>query len=317
MASDMQNEQTAFLLSLSLFNENLSSKAYIRKLYAIANSIEDNYYIFTIPKKNGNLRKIYAPNYTLKYIQRKIVENLLLSQYISRYAKAYHKGSSLNQNAIFHIKKPIILKLDIENFFDNITYKDVYEKVFYIFPENIRVLLTNLCVYKGGLPQGAPTSPYISNIIMRDFDEIIGKWCVKNNINYTRYSDDLTFSGNIIPKEVIKKVSQELSRCHLKLNKKKICIVKWHQQQRITGIVVNEKLQVPKKYRHKIRQEMYYIKKYGLKKHLHNISYSKSLETYIKSLSGKIAFVLMINNNDQEFKKYKEELNEIKKKNHW
>ncbi len=308
---EIQNEAEAFLLSLSLFKENLDIKEYIKRLYAISNRIEDNYFVYKIPKKSGGTRTIYAPNYTLKYIQKQILEKLLKERYISKYAKAYYTGATLKDNALNHINKPVILKLDIENFFENITFYLVYEEVFYIFPENIRVLFTNLCLYKNHLPQGAPTSPYIANIIMRDFDEKIGVWCAKRNISYTRYSDDLTFSGNFESDEVIRKVKEELFKKHFKINKKKIHVIKNHAQQRVTGVVVNKKAQVSKIYRKEIRKEMYYIKKYGIKSHLEKIHSLKTPQEYLQSLTGKINFVLMINNEDREFQKYKQELRKI------
>ena len=308
---EIQNEAEAFLLSLSLFKENLDTKKYIKRLYAISNRIEDNYFVYKIPKKTGGTRTIYAPNYTLKYIQKQILEKLLKERYISKYAKAYYTGATLKDNALNHINKPVILKLDIENFFENITFYLVYEEVFYIFPENIRVLFTNLCLYKNHLPQGAPTSPYIANIIMRDFDEKIGVWCAKRNISYTSYSDDLTFSGNFESDEVIRKVKEELFKKHFKINKKKIHVIKNHAQQRVTGVVVNKKAQVSKIYRKEIRKEMYYIKKYGIKSHLEKIHSLKTPQEYLQSLTGKINFVLMINNEDREFQKYKQELRKI------
>ncbi len=309
MYKDIAEETKAFLLSLSLFNEKLTEKDYMRKLYAIANQIKDNYYIYEIPKKSGGVRKIYAPNYTLKYIQKQIVRNLLQEQRISKYAKAYYKGATLKENAVIHQKKSVILKLDLQNFFESITFKQVYEEVFYMYPENIRVLLTNLCLYDNRLPQGAPTSPYISNIVMREFDERIGKWCKDKKINYTRYSDDLTFSGVFEPKEIIKKVKEELYKRNLKLNKKKIHVIKNSMQQRVTGLVVNQKIQVAKSYRKEIRKEMYYIRKYGIKSHLEKINSSKNKEEYINCLKGKINFVLMINKEDKEFQKYQKEIN--------
>lgn len=305
---EIQTANEEFLLSLSLFKDKLDIKEYMKRLYAISNQVEDNYFLYKIPKKNGETRTIYAPNYTLKYIQKQILEKLLKERYISKYAKAYYSGASLKNNALEHVNKPLILKLDIENFFENITFYHVYENIFYIFPENIRVLLTNLCLYKNHLPQGAPTSPYIANIIMRGFDEEIGKWCLKKNISYTRYSDDLTFSGNFEPAEVIRKVKEELFKNHFKINKKKIHVIKNHAQQRVTGVVVNEKAQVSKSYRKEIRKEMYYIKKYGIKSHLEKTHSNKIPKDYLKSLAGRINYVLMINNDDVEFLKYKQEL---------
>lgn len=103
---------------------------------------------------------------------------------------------------------------------------------------------------------------------MKEFDEELGNWCNLRNISYTRYSDDMTFSGQFNPSELIVKVRKMLYKLGLSLNNDKIRIIHKSSRQNVTGIVVNEKMQVNIKYRNKIRQEIYYIKKFGLSSHL-------------------------------------------------
>lgn len=303
-----------FLLSLNLFNCK-DEKKYIKTLYSISNNIEKNYKIYKIKKRNGKYRTIYEPNSLLKHIQKQILENILNNKSISKYAKAYHKGISLKDNAIPHINKKIILKLDIKDFFENISFVDIYNSCFPIeyFPKSVGMLLTYLCTYDEHLTQGSPTSAYISNLVMKDFDEVLGAWCEDNNISYTRYSDDMTFSGNFNPSEIIIKVRKMLYILGLQLNNDKIHIVNKSSCQLVTGIVVNEKTQVSSKYRKEIRQEIYYIKKYGIKSHLQkrNINDTKK---YLNMLYGKILYVLQINENDNEFKKYKTYIFNLKNK---
>ena len=260
-----------FLLSLKLFNCK-DMKKYIKILYCISNKVENNYKIYKIKKKNGKYRTIYEPKPLLKHIQKQILINILNNKSISKHAKAYHKGISLKDNAIPHVNKAIILKLDIKNFFENISFLDIYDSSFSIeyFPKSVGMLLTHLCTYDEHLTQGTPTSAYISNLVMKDFDDILGAWCEERKISYTRYSDDMTFSGDFNPSEIIKKVKKMLNKLGLQLNKDKIHVVNKSSNQSVTGIVVNEKLQASSKYRKKIRQEVYYIKKYGLKSHLDN-----------------------------------------------
>lgn len=99
----------------------------------------------------------------------------------SKYAKAYKPGSSIQKNACPHVGKKKILKLDIEGFFDHILYSRVKDAVFYEekYSKSIRILLTMLCYHNDSLPQGAPPSPAITNIIMYDFDETVGAFCNK------------------------------------------------------------------------------------------------------------------------------------------
>lgn len=300
-----------FLLSLHLL-DNKDDKDYIKKIYAISNNIENNYEIYKVKKKNGKFRTIYAPNSTLKYIQKQILKVILNEQRISKYAKAYHKGISLKDNALHHIHKKIILKLDIQNFFESINFLTVYTHCFSIqyFPKPIGVLLTNLCTYQDFVPQGAPTSAYISNLVMRNFDEEIGFWCAERGISYTRYSDDMTFSGNFNPHQVIEKVRPLLQDLGLKLNNEKTCVVNRSCRQQVTGIVVNEKTQVNASYRKKIRQEIYYIKKFGIDSHLSRIHNKIDKRIYLNQLYGKILFVLQVNSKDKEFIEYKQYLEE-------
>lgn len=303
-----------FLLSLNLINCKDKDK-YIKTIYSISNNIEKNYKVYKIKKRNGKYRTIYEPNLVLKHIQKQILINILNNKSIAKYAKAYHKGISLKDNAIPHINKKIILKLDIKNFFENISFLDVYNSCFSIeyFPKSVGFILTYLCTYDNHLTQGSPTSAYISNLIMKEFDEEIGNWCNINDISYTRYSDDMTFSGNFNPSELIIKIRKMLYKLGLELNNDKIHIVNKSQSQNVTGIIVNEKLQVNAKYRNKIRQEIYYIKKFGLKSHLNKCNININELKYLDKLYGRILYVLQINKFDQEFLKYKKFIEELKR----
>ena len=304
-----KEQSQEFLLSLLLIKEP-NPKKYLQKLYAISNNIKNNYRIIHIPKRNGSLRTIYEPSITLKHIQRQILTNILNNKTISQYAKAYHKGISLKENAIVHLKQKQILKLDIKDFFPSIKFYHVYKSCFPIeyFPKEIGMLLTYLCTYEDYLPQGAPTSSYISNLVLKNFDEELGTWCTNNKINYTRYSDDLTFSGDFGCTVVIKKVNQLLKPYNLKLNEAKTKVIKNSRAQIVTGLVVNQKLQTRKKYRQQIRQEMYYIKKYGLDSHLQKIKVTNK-EKYLNSLKGRINYCLQIDPANQEFCQYWQFLN--------
>lgn len=296
-----------FLLSLHLINYK-DNNEYLEKLYTVSNRIESNYKVYKIKKRNGKYRTIYNPNPTLKYIQRQILNNILNNKAISKYAKAYHKGITLVDNALPHVNKKIILKLDIKEFFNNINFNNVYNSCFSIeyFPKSVGMLLTYLCTYNNYVPQGAPTSAYISNLVMKEFDNEIGEWCEDNNISYTRYSDDMTFSGDFDPKIVITKVRKMLNKLGLQLNNEKINVISKSNSQNVTGIVVNEKIQINSKYRSTIRKEVYYINKYGVDSHVERIKYKLGKDKYLNNLYGRILFVLQVNKYDKEFIKYKQ-----------
>lgn len=306
-------ECNKFLLSLNLFNCK-DEKKYIKTLYSICNNIEKNYNIYKIKKRNGKYRTIYEPNSLLKHIQKQILTNILNNKSISKYAKAYHKGISLKDNAVPHIHKDIILKLDIKNFFENISFVDIYNSCFPIeyFPKAVGMVLTYLCTCDDHLTQGSPTSAYISNLVMKEFDEKLGAWCEENEISYTRYSDDMTFSGNFNPSDIILKVRKMLYKLSLELNNDKIHVINKSASQIVTGITVNEKIQVNAKYRNRIRQEIYFIQKFGLKSHLNKCNIDIDEIKYINMLYGKILYVLQINENDLEFQKYRKIILELK-----
>ena len=310
-------------LTESKYNELLSSfnlvntsdiKKINKILYGISNNIDLNYEEIIIKKKNKDLRYLNEPSPILKSIQKRILKNVLEEKMISKCAYAYKKGLSTILNAKSHVGCKVILKLDIENFFDNINFYKVYNSCFNenLYPKKLGMLLTNLCVYNDRLPQGSPTSGYISNIVLRNFDCNIDAYCKDKNINYTRYSDDMTFSGDFDIRKLIKYVNELLYKERFRLNKSKIKVVLNTTRQQVTGIVVNEKINLSKNYKRKIRQEVYYILKYGVKSHIKKRNINLSCNRYLSVLLGKINYVLTVNPNDKEFINYKNEIKRIK-----
>ena len=296
---------------LSSIEKDLGFSA--KTLYGLSNSLEKHYHTVYLPKSDGSKRKLSVPDLILKPVQKSIADNILIQYPISKYAKAYKPGSSIQKNARPHVGKKKILKLDIEGFFDHILYSRVKDTVFYEekYSESIRILLTMLCYYNDSLPQGAPTSPAITNIIMYDFDETVGAFCNEKNIAYTRYCDDMTFSGCFDEREIISFVKGELRKLGLFLKNRKTAVISASKRQVVTGIVVNEKMNATKDYKKTIRQEIYYIKKFGLDEHLKRLGISDK-QQYVLSLKGRIAFVLQTIPNNCEFIEYKNFLDSIR-----
>lgn len=230
-----------YLLSLDLFEDkSMSDKKKMRLLYTISNDIENNYTTHRIPKRRGGYRTIFEPSESLKKIQRRILTNYLYDLTPSFYVKSYIVGMNLLDNARVHVGKKLIVKMDIENFFDSVDFLKVYDTVFGLdkMPRPAGMLLCNLCTLYGSLPQGAPTSAYISNLVLSDFDNRLGKYCASKNIDYTRYSDDMTFSGDDFDaKELIATVKKELKFEHLTLNRKKTKTIKNSRSQVVTVYV--------------------------------------------------------------------------------
>lgn len=291
----------------------------INKLYMLSNNRKPrqkrsgskykNYHTVVIHRGRGHRNRILSvPNNLLKIVQRRLLERYLYQIETSEYSTAYCKGKSLLDNAFPHIGKECILKLDISHFFDSITDDSVY-LVFKQFGLSVPAtsLLTHLCTYNGKLPQGAPTSPYIANLVMKHFDEKLGKWCKNRNITYTRYCDDMTFSGDrsaVRNSNIIRKVKVLLNNMEMKLNDKKTIFISSSQQQRVTGIVVNEKPAIPREMRRSIRQDVYYCTKFGVSDSLQRQGLNISPDKYLHSLLGRISFALQIDPDNTEIQKY-------------
>ena len=279
-------------------------------LCQMAYGTEYFYRRFQISKKSGGMREIAEPLPDLKAVQNWILTNILNYTSVSKYAKAYVKNQSIKSNARFHREQKVLVSMDVKDFFPSIKIEDVF-KIFvnlgYI--ENVSWFLAHLCCLYGELPQGAPTSPYLSNLRMRNFDSEVGAYALENGWRYTRYADDLTFSGDGNIKELIRTVSGLLLKNHLYPNTKKTRVARQNTRQEVTGIVVNRKIQTAKQYRKKIRQEVYYIKKYGLDSHLTFCQIGQ--KNYLNHLQGKILYALFINPKDKELLEYKEFISDL------
>jgi RNA-directed DNA polymerase len=262
---------------------------------------------FDINKKSGGKREIKEPLPSLKEIQLWILQNILYELPVSRYAKAYVKKRNILDNVKFHLHKEKVMNLDIRNFFPSIKRASV-EKIFLEagYSSNLANLLSKLCCLDEFLPQGAPTSPYLSNIYMIPLDNALAEYCKSRQIRYTRYADDMTFSGEFDEQELIDFTIKSLVDLKLKLNEAKSKVMKQNVRQIVTGVVVNDKLQVPKSVRNNIRLEMYYLEKKGLAEHLKFTKNNKS--NYIDHLEGKINHALHVNGDDKELLAYKEYL---------
>lgn len=318
MARILEGEQLhrQEILDLPLLQgEGLSAAERLRCLYSLSNHVEDHYHEAVIAKRNGGKRRLLVPDNLLKKVQRQILTQLLEPQPISPYAAAYHKGASIKANGAAHLGRGQVLKLDLKDFFSSILFPDVLAACFSgeRFTPAAGVLLTNLCCYQGYLPQGAPTSPAISNLVLRPFDTWVGAWCREQGIVYTRYCDDLIFSGDFSATAVTGRVRNYLEAMGFQLREEKTRCLSAHQQQLVTGVVVNEKLQVPRQYRRAVRQELYYCGKYGVASHLarqggadggaeEGVS-PEMQRRYLQALLGKIHYILQIDEANLEFQR--------------
>ena len=247
-----------------------------------------------IPKKSGGVRELMIPAMRLRMIQQWILKNILYSIPVSRYAMGFTKRRSIVTNAKMHVGKECVVNMDMKDFFPTITQEQVF-KVFYYYGYTIGVsyMLSRLCTVDGKLPQGAPTSPYLSNIICLKLDKRLSNLARSYEAEYSRYADDITFSGCYGVQNIILPASKIIENEGFGINNKKTRIAFKYEKQEVTGINVSgNKISVDKKYRKAFLQEIYYCKKYGPSDHLKYIGCNKRF--YQEHLYGKAYFINMV-----------------------
>ena len=286
-----------------------------RKLFDYTKHTDREYRAFPIPKKDGSIRQLYVPSPALKSMQSIILHSILERLPVSPYATAYVRHGTLRKNAAPHVGKRYLLKLDIMDFFGSIPFEQVYTTAFNTryFPRQIGVMLTSLCCRREVLPQGAPTSPALSNLVLRRFDDYIGCWCHSRNIAYTRYCDDMTFSADVPLGFVYHKVRTLLEDMGYSLNEQKTRFVSCAGRQSVTGLTVNEKVSVPRDYKRRLRQEVYYTLKFGAEGSLARAGrqdFAAEPRRYEQHLLGQVQYVLQIEPDNRWFRQAAKRLRE-------
>lgn len=242
----------------------------------------DHYHRYTVPKRKGGTRNIAAPKPKLKDTQKKILEEILNKVSVSESAHGFIKGRSVVSGAQIHIKEPrLLINLDIKDFFPTITFERV-RGMFKDFGYSgyIASLLAMLCTYceripievRGEtkyvkvsnriLPQGAPSSPMITNIICRKLDHRLSTLATKMGCAYTRYADDMSFSfssiENINAGKVCGLISKIVQAEGFTINKKKTRFLRPNNRQAVTGVIINNgELGVKKEWVKRLRAAIY------------------------------------------------------------
>lgn len=280
--------------------QDLSNEVSLSKriIYLLSKCNQNFYKRFYIDKKDGTKREILNPSYSMKMLQRWILENILYKVLVSEASVAYKKGSghSTKKNAELHKKSLYIMKLDISNFFHSISRQRVY----YLFKrigynKLISNTFANICTYKDYLPQGAVTSAYLSNIICYKLDRRLLGFCGRRDIIYSRYADDLTFSCD--NKDILKKLKAVIYEIIIdegfEINEKKTRFLSPKSRKRITGITVNNgNLKAPKEMKKKVRAM------------IHHAIVSKNY-SQLNSVKGYIAYINSIEKGyNDKIKKY-------------
>lgn len=223
---------------------------------------ENLYQTFEIPKKNGEMRSICAPLEPLKHVQRLLAKRLVAVQekyYLKSndIVQGFTRNRSIITNCNRHRNKRLVLNMDLEGFFDSFHFgrvKGYFQKnKNFMLPEEVAICLANLACYKGKLPQGAPSSPVITNLICAILDRRISFLAKKYRLTYTRYADDLTFSTNMKSfledkDDFISEITTVIEKSGFKINHSKTRLTYHRSRQEVTGLVVNQKIGVKREY---------------------------------------------------------------------
>lgn len=270
----------------------------------------DLYHTFSIPKKTGGIRYIEAPCKRLKDIQRWIKDEIVDKFVISEYATGFRKKMSIVDNAKKHVGKELVINMDIQDFFPNIIYSQILLMFIYIgYRKDVAHLLTKLCTNnKNVLPQGSPASPAISNHILLKLDKRLGRLASSIGADYSRYADDITFSGNKSINTIVPLVIKIVSEEGFQINKNKTRLQYRNQRQEVTGLIVNDKIAVNSVLESEIKNAVYFIKLYGIDDHMKHIKCNKSF--YLEHLYGIAYYIKMV--DEEKGKEYLKQLDNIK-----
>lgn len=221
--------------------------------------VENLYKTFAIPKKNGDFRIIQTPKDNLKWIQIKLSDKLseIHSDYLlknnikSIISHGFQKGKSIITNALVHQHKKYLLNIDIADYFLSFHFGRVqgyfHKSEEFNFSKEVSTIIAQLACYERKLPQGAPTSPIISNLIFNIVDMRILTLAKKYKLDYTRYADDMSFSTNnkAFKKDYlafIQELKELLEKNGFEINQNKTRLEYYSSRQEVTGLTVNDKL---------------------------------------------------------------------------
>ena len=214
------------------------------------------YRTYEIPKKSGGMRVITEPIGPLKSLQKSILEFGLNRAPVHPSATGFVRGKSIVDNAAPHANQSLVVNADIRGFFPETSFKLIRRAVDHIGPktlsDNARWFLAELLAYNGGLPAGAPTSPAIANVILRPMDEALSKASKNIGVAYTRYADDVSFSGDKAL-SLLPFARQIASQLGYEFDRKKTNVFRKGRRQLVTGLVVNEKPNMAKPLRKRLR----------------------------------------------------------------
>jgi len=247
-------------------------------IYVVPES--SRYTTFDIPKRRGGVRTISSPATPLKIIQRKLNQVLLQVYTPKPSVHSFLPNRSILSNAKVHAGRRNILNIDLESFFPSINFgrvRGLFMGTPYNLNPRVATILAQICCFNNQIPQGAPTSPIISNMICAKMDSELIKLAKANKSDYTRYSDDITFSTNLreFPSdcailndlgqiEIGVELNAIITQNGFKINDNKTRMRGKSLRQEVTGITINKFPNVRRKYVRQIRAMLHAWEIFGL-----------------------------------------------------
>jgi RNA-directed DNA polymerase len=335
-------EQVSKFYNLSTINDvadllEVNFPTFLYYLYKIPEM--GKYRTFPILKNGKGARIISTPIYPLKIIQRKCCE-ILQNVYKNDIRYSTHgfvRERSILTNAKNHVGKKYVFNIDLKDFFSSIHFgrvKGLLSSYPFDLPENIAGVIGNICCYKNVLPQGAPTSPIISNMICYKMDIQLELLAKRNKCEYSRYADDITFSTSQhkFPTEIAiahfdefvhlgDEISRIIENNGFQINFNKVRLLTRHDRQVVTGLTVNQFPNVSRTYISRIRAMLHAWEKYGLEnaqadfinrydtKHR---PYFKKTPLFANVVKSKINFLGMVRGKDDKlYKRFRNKLLEL------
>ena len=233
----------------------------IKELQKIAVDSERLYQPFS--KKTGTKERIiHNPVSSLKKVQTKINERILHKFEFPEFIVGGIKGKQLEDHVSLHVRKPIVVTLDIKDFFPSISYKKVYAAYtnrLEAGPDVAR-LMTMLTTYKGSVPLGAPTSTLLASIVLLPCLQKVKVFVENEAFDMTQFVDDTAISGQKLPEDLIKTICKIFSQDGFTISRKKIAVMPSSRSQRVTKRIVNQKVGITRKEINRIRSAVNELK---------------------------------------------------------
>ncbi len=278
------------------------------QLLSILDNSQESYRTFRLRKKKGGYREIGAPVGILKTLQQSLNFHLqriylgirpsCVHGFISNFDKKL-PTCNIATNAAAHVGNEFVLNMDLEDFFHSVDrhrVKSIFMSYPFYFDNSIASYLTILTTLNDRLPMGAPTSPVISNLACFLLDRRLMRFARKHSLTYTRYADDLTFSSKLnIDESVVQQITSIIVSESFRVNEKKTRIFSSKRRQSVTGLKVNEKVNVDRKFIRSIRAMLHNWEKKGLH---WAAQVNLSENHFLNHLNGKLMFLRMVRGKD-------------------